>query len=137
MNLDEKDVQIAKIALDHARAMTLHASELRMKNFNFFLVIAGVIVAAHLKLGKVELPIALAGATASLAFLVLDVRGKRLLASSKIALVSAEAALRISPAPTTEESLQQGEWQNKLISHTFVYRTLYVLGFLASISLIF
>ncbi len=136
MSVEEKDVQIARVALDHARAMTLHASDLRMKNFNFFLVIAGVIVAAHLKLGKVELPIALAGAAASLAFLVLDVRGKRLLASSKIALVSAETALQISPAPTTGESQQQRAWQNKLISHTFVYRTLYLLGFLSSALLI-
>lgn len=43
---------IAKAALDHARAMAIQASDIRMKNFNFFLIVMGVIIAAYEKVGR-------------------------------------------------------------------------------------
>jgi hypothetical protein len=64
-------------ALDHARAMVIATADLRTKNFNFYLVITGVLVAGYAKPSNAHWPLvfAIAGIVSSILFFGLDVRG--------------------------------------------------------------
>lgn len=123
-------------ALDHARVMTIHASELRTKNFNFFIIIMGVVLAAYTNVsrGDAKLTLCAVGALISLAFLLLDVRGRNLLDAAKKELILRELELRITIQSTLQQAVSQKPIR-KIISHTSVYRTIYILGFVLSISL--
>jgi len=126
-----RDKETAAIALGHARELMIHDSELRVKNFNFFLIIAGAALTAYFNIKDFQVPIALAGMFVGLAFLILDIRGRQLLDTTSTALISAEEALAISPSPIRQE--ESGRFMAKLISHTFVYRSLYGLAVVVSI----
>jgi hypothetical protein len=126
-----------KAVLDHARAMVIYASELRMKNFNFFIVIMGVIVAAYVNVGRVTARWVLGavGVFVSVAFLLLDIRGRELLNAAKKELSLKELELGISIQATILQS-RTGKPLKKIISHTFVYRAIYILGLILSFNLI-
>lgn len=123
-------------ALDHARAMTTQASELRTKNFNFFLVIMGVIMAAYVNVGRENARLALCaiGVLVSLVFLLLDIRGRELLDAAKKELAVKELELGITIQATLQQ-MRIGKPIRKLISHTFVYRVIYIVGLILSVSL--
>jgi hypothetical protein len=123
--------------LDHARAMVIYASELRMKNFNFFLVIMGVVVAAYVNVGRVNVRWVLGavGVLVSVAFFLLDIRGRELLDAAKKELSLKELELGISIQATILQS-RTGKPIKKIVSHTFVYRAIYILGLILSFGLI-
>ncbi len=123
-------------ALDHARVMTTYASDLRTKNFNFFLITMGVIVAAYVNIGSgnAKLAVCTVGAFVSLAFILLDIRGRDILNAAKKELVLRELELGITIQSTLQKSVMEKPIK-KIISHTFVYRAIYVVGLVLSISL--
>ena len=127
---------VHKAALDHARAMVFSASDLRMKNFNFFLIIMGVIVTAYVNVGKNEARFVLSavGILVSLAFLLLDIRGRELLGAAYKELTLREAELGISIQAELLRA-RAGKFLKKAISHTFVYRAIYMLGLVLSLIL--
>lgn len=125
MNEDSQNLDaVHKVALDHARAMAINASDLRMKNFNFFLIIMGVAMTAYINLGRnARLGLGVLGALVSLAFLLLDLRGRELLDAAYGELLVRESALGISIVKARKR-----KFLKKTISHTFVYRAIYFLG---------
>jgi hypothetical protein len=127
---------VPKAALDHARAMAIHASEIRMKNFNFFLIVMGVIIAAYEKVGRENARLVLGGVgmLVSLAFLLLEIRGRELLDAAHNELTLRESELGIS---IRTKLLQRTDrrFMAKAISHTFVYRAIFVLGMVLSLTL--
>ena len=127
---------IAKAALDHARAMAIQASDIRMKNFNFFLIVMGVIIAAYEKVGRENARLVLGGVgmLVSLAFLLLEIRGRELLDAAQKELTLRESELGIS-IRTKLLQRRDGKFMAKAISHTFVYRAIFVLGMVLSLTL--
>ncbi len=125
-------------ALEHARAMTIHASQLRMKNFNFFIVLAGVLLAtfANFKTIGPQWFIGVLGSLISAAFLVLDVRGKQLLRAGKRELARAELALGVCIQATAKATADEAGFARAVVSHTFVYRFLYLAGLILSLYLV-
>ncbi|HSS21214.1 MAG TPA: hypothetical protein VLL54_14165 [Pyrinomonadaceae bacterium] len=124
---------VNKAALDHARALMIHASDIRMKNFNFFLVIMGVVVTAYLTLGRENARLILGGVgmLVSLAFLLLDIRGRQLLDAADNELIRRELELGISIRSALLQA-KAGKLIKKAISHTFVYRAIYMIGLVLS-----
>ena len=124
---------VHKVALDHARAMVINASDLRMKNFNFFLIIMGVVMTAYVNVGteNARLGLGAVGVLVSLAFLLLDLRGRELLDAAYKELTLRESALGISIRDAILEA-RKGKFIKKAISHTFVYRAIYLLGVVLS-----
>ena len=127
-----------KVALDHARAMAIGASDLRMKNFNFFLIIIGVLMTGYIKVDAktAQLGLGVVGVLVSLAFLLLDLRGRELLDAAQTELTLRESALGISIRETIMKG-RQGKLRKKTVSHTFVYRGIYLLGVALSFILVY
>jgi hypothetical protein len=70
------DLAALTSALDHAGSMTQQAQEVRMRNFSFFVVIIGALVARYGRSAWTwNLICGVAGIAASLLFLGLDLRG--------------------------------------------------------------
>ena len=116
--------------LDHSRAMVNFASEVRMRNFNFFVVLTAAMLAGVAKLPPEWTPVVgLAGAFTSLVFFGLDVRGNRLLKRSLDQLSVLE--------PRVWEQAGISGWspvpRQTLVSHKWLYRTFIVIVGLASI----
>jgi hypothetical protein len=113
--------------------MVFNASDLRIKNFNFFLIIIGVVMTAYINIGKenARLGLGAVGVLVSLSFLVLDLRGRELLDAAYKELTLRELALGISIRDAILEG-RKGKLIKKAISHTFVYRTIYLLGVVLS-----
>jgi len=124
-------------ALEHARAMVIYGSDLRMKNFNFFLIIMGVIVAAYVNVGRVNAKWVLGavGVIVSVAFFLLDIRGRELLDAAKKELSLKELELKISIQETILQS-RMGKPIMMIVSHKFVYRVIYIMGLIFSFGLI-
>ena len=122
---------VNKAALDHARALMIHAADIRMKNFNFFLIVTGVIMAAYINVGRenARLALSVVGILVSLAFLLLDIRGRQLLDEADKELILRESELGISIRKALFEA-KVGKFLTKTASHTFVYRAIYMLGLL-------
>jgi hypothetical protein len=127
---------IAKVALDHARAMAIQAADIRMKNFNFFLIVMGVIIASYEKVGRENARLALGGVgmLVSLAFLLLEMRGRELLDAAQEELTLRESELGISIRTKLLQG-RDGKFMTKAMSHTFVYRAIFVLGVVLSLTL--
>jgi hypothetical protein len=130
-----EDTSFQMAALGHAQAMTTHASDLRMKNFNFFIVIMGIVIAGYVKLGSDSSihAIGICGTLVSLGFLVLDFRGRELLDAAKAELALREAALGISIQARLVQA-KRSRYLAALVSHTFVYRLIYVAGLFLSLN---
>lgn len=132
--MNEKTIQIDGIALNHAREMTFHASGLRIKNFNFFLVIMGVLVAAFIKLNQsnnqsnTAWVISFLGVIVSIAFWLLDIRGKEVLDAANAELLDREEALWISIHKNIFKKSKR-RCLRKAVSYTYVFRGLYFIGF--------
>lgn len=62
--------------LEHSRTMLIHTAGLRVKNFNFFLIVAGIIVAAFTKINDPGILRIIAGIGFILSFIffILDFR---------------------------------------------------------------
>lgn len=72
------DLKALTSALDHARGMTNQSSELRTKNFNFFVIIAAALVAGYTRPSPSwgwMVVFDLAGIFTSVLFFCLDIRG--------------------------------------------------------------
>ena len=79
----EKEASVA--CLDHARTMLIHASEVRSKNFNFFLVASGFIILAFTNVSDpvVIRIVAGAGVVLSIIFILLDIRTFQLIKDAR------------------------------------------------------
>jgi hypothetical protein len=114
-------------ALNHAQTMANQASEVRMRNFNFFVAITGALIAGYAKLPAAWSPVlGLVGMLTSVLFFGLDVRGRGLLKRSIDQLVLLEplvwerAAVRgWSPIPRDGGS--------RFLSHNWIYKTFFVI----------
>jgi len=121
-------------ALVHAREMAQNASSLRMRNFNFFLILVGITAAAYYET-KAAIFVGSIGLVVSMMFLVLDVRGREILDRAVKLLRDVEPtvwkAAALSPLPPFLSSQPL-----RLVSHTFVYRSLFVMSGIASLVLL-
>lgn len=122
-------VMLEKTQIDHARNMYLHASNLRMKNFNFFLVVLGGIIAVYSSDSTQLLKIitSTVGILLGSLFYILDIRGKILLITAADALSKVEKKLEMNIVD------QRNLSTSKIISHTFVYRLIYILSIVLSV----
>jgi hypothetical protein len=116
--------------------MAIQAADIRMKNFNFFLIVMGVIIAAYEKVGRENARLVLGGVgmLVSLAFLLLEMRGRELLDAAQNELTLRESELGISIRTKLLQG-REGKLLAKPISHTFVYRAIFVLGMVLSLTL--
>lgn len=74
------------------------------------------------------------GMLVSLAFLLLEIRGRELLDAAQSELTLRESELGIS-IRTNLLQRREGKLLAKPISHTFVYRAIFVLGMVLSLAL--
>jgi hypothetical protein len=121
-----------KYLLEHARILMLQASELRMKNFNFYLIITGAMLAISGKNDDKNYIIPLmciAGFILSILFLILDIRGKQILSASFKELSNIERELGIQ----IQANIKSPKFN--IISHTCVYRLIY--GLVIGVSVFF
>jgi len=113
--------------------MANFASEVRMRNFNFFVVITGALITGFAQLPAVWSPVVgFAGVLTSVLFLGLDIRGRGLVKRSIDQLELLEPIV-------WERAAVQG-WSHiprhggcQLISHNWIYRTFFIVVGLASI----
>jgi hypothetical protein len=120
-------------ALDHARTMANFASDLRMRNFNFFIVVAGALIAGLAQLPAAWSPVVgIAGAITSVLFLGLDIRGRGLAKRSIDQLVLLEPIVwqRAGVHGWTQIPRHGG---SRFLNHQWIYRTFFVIVGLASI----
>ena len=113
---------LIKTKLEYARSLYLHASSLRMKNFNYFLIILAGSIALHsnIKSQSMYTITYLAGMLLGMLFILLDMRGKKLLLSASSELIKIEEAIDINIIKKRDLDTFQ------LMSHTFVYRAVYL-----------
>lgn len=130
--VDGSDLRALTSALDHARTMTNHSSEIRMRNFNFFILVTAALIAGEAKPPSRgwSMVFGAAGIVSSILFFFLDVRGYGMLRynSRKIEILEPILWARAgitgwTPAPT--------HGGMKMISHRWIYRTFFVLVGLA------
>jgi len=118
--------------IDHARTMFLNASDVRMRNFNFFLVIVGALVALYstrIQFAVINPVISVSGFVFSILFYILDVRSKQLLNAAHGELKQHEKNAGINIIGKIHFSTFH------LISHTFVYRFIYISVMICSVYL--
>jgi hypothetical protein len=119
-NAESGDLKALTSALDHARSMANQAAEVRMRNFNFFIVITGALVAGY---GR---PAWAWNVMASLFFLGLDVRGYGLQRRSVDQLTILEPLLwERGGIPGWTAIPRHGGL--RIISHRWIYQTFCVI----------
>ena len=128
------DSEAAAIAaLNHARAMLIHAAEMRVKNFNFFLVTSGILLAAVVRgitpAGLVF--ISIIGFLLNFVFFILDVRSFALIKDARADLYHLEPKFGITihgvdQLPDAHRKIA-GTARNRIISHSFSYRAMYFI----------
>lgn len=112
-------------ALEHARVMANWAAEVRMRNFNFYILLTGALVTGYTQLPvKWWMVLALAGTFTSALFVGLDIRVYGLLKRSMDQLKVLESALWQLAELEWQPIPQHGGMQ--WISHTWIYRTFFV-----------
>ena len=121
--------------LDHTRTMLIHTAGLRVKNFNFFLVFAGIIVAAFTKIGDPQILriIAGIGLMLSAVFYILDVRNFQQIRDIRDDLEKIEPKFGISihtvdQVPDPSRGKKGANRFHFVISHTFGFRAIFVLN---------
>jgi hypothetical protein len=124
----EESNSVKMARLEHARTRALHTADLRTKNFNFFIVIAGALVAAYANFSHEYkgLMIGLFGAFVSAIFFGLDVRGRRVLDACLDALRSAEADLGV-PIETKLDSSNRSWLTHHLFTVLFSSQWVWVV----------
>jgi len=121
------DLRALTAAIDHARAMANQASEVRMRNFNFFIIVTGALVAGYGRTpGVWNVLFDIAGVMAALLFLGLDVRGYGLHRRSVDQLRIIEPLLweRAALSGWTAIPHHGGFW---ILSHRWIYRSFFVV----------
>lgn len=122
----------AVAALNHLTTILLSPVELRIKNFNFFLILLGAMVVA---LGQwegtsVRVCVSLLGAVIGVVFLLLYIRNLQMIKDARFDLYRLEKRFGITVH--SADRLKDGEHgiepsgRNRIISHTFCYRFVYV-----------
>jgi len=123
---EQGDLRALTAAVDHARAMANQASEVRMRNFNFFVVVAGALVAGYGRANWASnFLFDIAGIVSALLFLGLDIRGYGLHRRSMDQLRILEPLLwdRAAVSGWTAIPRHGGFW---MLSHRWLYRTFFV-----------
>jgi hypothetical protein len=113
-------------ALEHAREMANFAAEVRMRNFNFFLVIGGALAAGYVQMGEqmVRMALGIAGVLLSLLFLGLDIRGHQLVQRATRHLDAIEPVVWAKAGlPTPVPYPHTGRL--RMLTHAWIYRTLF------------
>ena len=133
------DVNASAASLGHARTMLIHFAEQRIKNFNFFLIVSGVLIASYAKNYSEggNYLIAIAGIVISLLFLLLDFRTLQLIkdARNDLEVFEKRFGLTIHAVDQLPDKSRKkgGSGRSRFRSHTFVYRTVFILMTLLSI----
>jgi len=121
--------------LQHARSMLIEAASIRMKNFNFFLLMIGGLIAIYTSNQQLnnDIKILISGFAfiLSVLFFLLDIRGKKILIASRLELFKIEQQYNMF---LTKEFKPQ---KIKIISHTFIYRFIFSLIAIVSIIIVF
>lgn len=131
-NIENKifnDVEASIAYLNHSRTMLIHAANVRLKNFNFFLVASGLIILAFTNVVDPLIVIIIAGLGfgLSIIFILLDIRTYQLIKVALIELKEIEPRFYIiDKAPNAiRETVPAGGF--RIISHTFGYRAIYLM----------
>ena len=122
------DLTATIAALSHARSMANYASDVRMRNFNFFIVITGALITGQTQLSVVWSPVlAVAGVITSVFFFGLDVRVRGIHKRSIDQLAILEPMIwqqagieGWSPRPRHGGKL--------FVSHTWIYRAFFLIA---------
>ena len=124
-------------ALDHARGMANFASEVRMRNFNFFVVIVGGLVAGHLFEDKNWAPVVLSvgGIIVSAFFFGLDLRMREILKRSIDQLQVLEPEVWKRAGITGWREIPRSG-PGGVTSHKWIYRGFFVLTGLISLAVL-
>lgn len=133
----ERDNNALVGALDHARGMANFASEVRMRNFNFYIVIVGALVTGHLYLKESWALIVLgaSGCVVSVFFFGLDLRMRAILKRSidQLDIIEPEVWSR-AEISGWRSNIRSGPV--KFASHQWIYRSFFVLTGLGSFALL-
>ena len=130
------DFDINVSALNHPREMLIHTAGLRVKNFNFFIVVAGIIVAGFTKMRDplILQSIAVIGIILSIIFYILDIRNLQQIRDIRDDLEKFEGKFGISihtvdqiPDPSRGKTGPPGR-MHSVISHTFGFRSIFILN---------
>lgn len=124
-------------ALEHAREMANFASEVRMKNFNFFIVIVGALVTGHICVEKDYVPFVLGfvGVLTSIFFLFLDIRARELLKRSIDQLDLIEPKIwKLANLEGWSGNIRSGPI--RIISHKWIYRSFFTLTGICSLAIL-
>ena len=113
--------------------MANFGSDVRMRNFNFFIVLTGALIAGLAQLPAVWSPVVgIAGAITSVLFFALDVRGRGLVKRSIDQLVLLEPIVwqRAGIQGWTQIPRHGGI---RILNHQWIYRAFFVIVGVASI----
>lgn len=124
INSEDVSEVVLIASLEHVRAKALHYAEVRMKNFNFFLILIGALAAVvtSSKVPGMNQVLSLFGSLLSCLFFALDVRGVRLLDGAR------KEIRRLEPKFGLDFSQRDFcVTKRPLLSHTYIYRGIYSL----------
>ena len=127
------DLTALVAALNHARDMANHASDLRMRNFNYFVILSGILFTGHAQLPVIWSPLlGAAGAVISALFFGLDVRGRGLHRRSVDQLAILEPILW-QRAGVSGWSPIPRHGGSRFLSHNWIYKSFFAMVGLGSI----
>lgn len=126
-NAQSDDLKALTSALDHARTMANQAVEVRMRNFNFFIIITGALVAGYGRPAWAwNVIFDVAGIMASLLFFGLDIRGYGLHRRYMDQLRILEPILWKRAGIFERISIPAHEGF-RFLSHRWLYRTFFII----------
>lgn len=131
---------LAGHALDHARAMLIFSAELRVKNFNFFVVLMVALVAAYSRVQRPWLLVLIATACGiiSILFFLLDVRTCELIQDARGDLLRLEPSFGITmhniDAWKDPERGYPTAARRRMITHTVLYRAIFGIAYVLSLA---
>jgi len=133
-NNDEVAANALFAALAQSREMASHAAEIRIKNFNFFIVIVGALVSGNAYFASKHYTMLLgaAGFVIGIMFFALDVRMRQVLSRSIDQLEILEPKVWERAGVKGWTGHIRGD-STKYINHQWIYRTLFVLTSVGSL----
>ena len=134
----DRDNTITIALLNHARDMVHDASNVRMRNFNFFLILVGILFASYTQLEQIWAPrlIGLSGLVLGFSFWGLDIRGRQYLLRAQDLLAQTESVLLARIGMVSKETLPLTPRWFGLASHTRLYPFLFTLVAIVSLVLL-
>lgn len=126
-------------ALNHSRELLIHAAQLRVRNFNFFLIIISVLIATayHVTVPMADIVLSFAGLIASLLFLVLDIRQFRLIKDARhnVEKFEKKFGIIVHEVDQIRDSAFNipGSKRKRIFTTTVAYRTILILCAVVSI----